>query len=196
MKFKFNHMYALASSMGKSHQSIEQFYVKFNNIVFDCIFDVGTTPFELMIGAKANNFAYVLKIEKGFIVESPDSFYRQLAKILNLNFKDNGFSTSRFLSYIDANLPKVCSNKLVEPSHLVPFRKEKLSKKNREEGFIFCGWQPHECRNNGHLSEENANKTEALLGKETANFCRKHDISSKWTNDVSKAMKLTKPELI
>lgn len=186
-------MYALTSSMGKAHKSIEQFYITYNKVTFDCILDIGTTPFELMIGVKSYNFAYVLKVKPGFIVETPDSFYMKLIKILNLNYKENGFSTSRFLTYVDTHLPQKCSDVIVAPSHLVPFRKDKLSKRNQEEGYIFCGWQPHENRNNGHLSEENASKTEALLGKEIADFCRKHDISSKWTTDVSKAVKLAKP---
>lgn len=189
--YAFKNMYKLVASMRNHGKTIEQFYFKFNNVEFDCILDIGLAPFELMLGVKVYNFACVLKVERGYRVELPTNKYVELCRILHLSYKDDLFSSPFFLHQVDMHIPNECSNDLVNPSHLVPFRENKLSSSDRKEGYIFCGWLPHKGMNNGHA--RNFEKTELLLGKDIADFCRANDISSKWTANESEALAITRP---
>lgn len=59
MKYGFKNLAPLCRSIGLQNKSIEQFEITYNNITFDCILDIGTNPFELMIGVKNYNFACI-----------------------------------------------------------------------------------------------------------------------------------------
>lgn len=177
--------------MRRNHKSLEQFNFTYNQIRFDCILDIDAEPFEMMVGALKHNFACILQIKKGFITEMSDKDYYNLRNILNLNFNENHFTSFAFLNFIDNHIPQECNPNIVPVEYVVPFRAHRLSNEEREEGFIFCGWLPHKDKNNGHV--RNLSKTEALLGKNIAIYCEKHDISSKWTNNEAQRVTLTYP---
>lgn len=83
----------LTSNMRKSKKDIEQFYVSYNNIQFDVIYDISKSPFDLLIGAVGINWACILKIERGFTTQMGDKDFYELCRILNLK---------PYLSYIKA----------------------------------------------------------------------------------------------
>ena len=180
-KFIFYNLIRIKTQMEHNNRNLEQFNFTFNNVTFDCILDIDTLPYELMIGAARHNFACVLYIDQDYSTSMPEKYYYALCRILNLNYSRNHFTSFEFLKLIDSHLPKQCSDAPVPVEKVIPFRKNRLSQKDREEGFIFCGWLPHKDKNNGHA--RNFDKTEALLGKKAADYCRKNDISSKWTTD-------------
>lgn len=186
MIFQFYHLGPLCRSIRLNHKSMERFLISFNNVTFDCILNLDNQPFELMIGAIKHNFACIMHVMKGYQVELSELNYFELCKILNLTYSEDHFSSAKFMRFLDSHLPSEATPGLVDPSIVAYFRKDRLSKSDREEGFYFCGWLPHQGLNNGHA--KNFDKTEALLGKIVADFCREHDISSKWTNDISKKL--------
>ena len=181
LKFKFYNFYQIMVQMKKNKRSLEQFKLTYNKVTFDCILDIDANPYELMIGATRHKFACILKIDSHYSTEMSKQLYLELCRILNLNYSRNHFTSFDFLRLIDSHLPKRCSEAPVPVEKVVPFRKNRLSPKDRKEGFIFCGWLSHKDKNNGHA--RNFAKTEALLGKQVAEYCRKNDISSKWTTD-------------
>ena len=191
MKYKFKNLASLCRSIRLQNKSIEQFEIVYNNVTFDCILDVGANPFELMLGVKTYNFACILHIHPGYIVEMDDLNYHTLCQILKLNYKNNRFTSLAFFKYLDDHVPAEASAFLVDPKHLIPFRESSMSSEERKEGFIFAGWLQHEGKNNGHV--RNISKTEKLLGKTVADYCRRHDISSKWTTNPEKQVTLTFP---
>lgn len=184
MKFKFKNLIVLYNEMKKNSKSLEQFQFTYNGVEFDCILDIDSKPFELMIGTVNHNFACILYIEKGFITHMSDDDYFNLCYILNLNYNEHHFSSFAFLKFVDDHIPPKCSKKIVPVRKLVPFRASQLNRNDREEGFIFCGWLTHKGNNNGHV--RNLEKTEKFFGKQVAAYCKKNDISSKWTTDPSK----------
>lgn len=192
MQFRFRKLAPLCRSIRHKRKSIEQFQITFNHVKFDCILDLDSNPFELMIGALHYNFACILHILPGYIVEADELNFREICTILNLNYSANHFTSFAFLKYIDDHFPNHASSQLVDPKHIIRFRKNKLSKSEREEGLFFCGWLRHEGMNNGHV--RNIHKTELLLGKKVADFCMEHDISSKWTTDITKMVPITFPD--
>lgn len=190
MKFKFNHLYPLISSMKEIKKNIEQFYVTYNNVMFDCILDRSCVPYELMIGSVNTNPTFTCT---RYEVDTSNIDFSLLCRVLKLNFKDNHFNSFQFLKIIDNNIPSEATPYFVRPVHLIPFRTNDLTQQERKEGFIFYGWLQHEGLNNGHA--QNFNKTEKLLGKDIADFCRKHDISSKWTTNPELEVEFTRPKI-
>lgn len=93
MQFKFRHLAPLCSSIRHNNKSIEQFYIVYNKVTFDCILDLDSSPFELMIGTRNHNFACILHIMPGYIINLDEISYAELCNILNLNYKDNLFSS-------------------------------------------------------------------------------------------------------
>ena len=191
MEFKFKNLKPICSSMRRNNKSLEQFHFIYNHIQFDCILDIDAEPFEMMIGTLNHNFACVLQIRNGFITEMSDEDYYNLQKILNLNFNENHFTSFAFLNFIDNHVPQESSPDIVPVENVLPFRAHRLTDRDREEGFIFCGWLQHKNKNNGHV--RNLAKTEALLGKSIADYCEKNDISSKWTNNEAQQVSLSYP---
>lgn len=197
--FYFRYLARLHRSMQRQKKDIEQVVVSYNNVQFDYIFDMGCEPFEFMIGAVGKNFARVYRIfynqEKAeYYCCMPYADYLELRKILNLNPNSSEpFSSSKFLCYIDKHLPAKASSGMINPAVLLPFRENRMSKANRQEGFIFLRWLRHEGCNNGHVTAQNLEKTRLLLGAGIGEYCAKHDISSQWTTDPEKAGELTDP---
>lgn len=184
MEYKFKHMWPLCSSMAQNKKDMEQFQVTINDVVFDCILNIGPKPFELMVGAINYNFSCILYVKNHFITELSNADYYKICDILDLHYSTNHFTSSKFLEHIDKSLPRKASDKVVKPQDVARYKACTLSSSDREEGFIFCGWLRHEGQNNGHA--RNIEKTRALLGNRVADFCQEHDISSKWTTDKSK----------
>lgn len=192
MEFHFHKIYNLYYSMQNNKVSIEQFSFTYNNVCIDCILDISTKPFELMIGILNHSWACIIQLKKGFsTIPMDNKHYYELLRILRLEPSNYPFTSFRFFKIIDDNIPQFCSGKQVKPSSLAFYRRNRLTEDERKEGYIFCGWLTHEGKNNGHA--RNFNKTEQLLGKDIADFCREHDISSKWTTDLTKEQPIIFP---
>lgn len=177
----------LTSDMCKSKKDIEQFYVTYSNVKFDIIYDISKTPFELLIGAINHNWATTLEIKRGFYTNMPDSDFYSLCDILNLKPGKESLTSSKFLKYIASKSPAKCSGRPIDPSHLARYRCKRIKTADEPEKIYFVGW-------NNHLKDKrkahNFDKTELFFGKRVADYCRKNNISSMWTDkryDSSKA---------
>lgn len=191
MNFQFHNLEPLVKSMKRNNKSLEQFQFTYNKFIFDCILDIGASPFEIMLGISGKNFACILFVQDEFITEMADEDYYNLRDILNLNWNEHHFSSFLFLRILDSHFPSNCSPSPVPIEHIIPFRASQLSESEREEGYIFAGWLPHKGKNNGHA--RNINKTRLLLGNSVAEYCERNDISSKWTTRKEQQQKLTFP---
>ena len=191
--FRFTRLASLCSDMGYHKKSMEQFYVIYNHVQFDCILDISVQPFELMIGTLLHNFACILYIQPGYLTSMENKDYYKLRDILGLKYKYGKFNSFYFLDFLNKHFPQKCSPGIVPPSHLVPFRSSLLSSKEKQEGFIFVGWIPHKDKRNGNVTKENLAKTKLFFGKNVADYCKYNNISSKWTNNNSKLYRLNYP---
>lgn len=192
MEYKFRNMGPLCSSMARSKKDMEQFQVTINGVIFDCIINIGSQPFELMVGTINYKFSCILHIKRGYVTELSDTDYFRICDILDLHYSINHFTSSKFLEHIDNGLPQRATNRTVKPQDVARYKADILSISERKEGYIFCDWLRHEGQNNGHA--RNIEKTRLLLGNRIANFCKEHDISSKWTTDETKEQSVKMPE--
>lgn len=169
----------LVKSMSNNSVDMEHFSFCYANVNFDVILDISTQPFELMVGTKRHNWACVMEMYTGYKVEMSDEDFYRLRSILNLNSNDkNKFNSCIFLKFLAGKAPKKSSGYLLDPSYVVPFRKSQISKSDEPEKIVFIGWNDH---SKDHRKAQNFDKTQLLLGKRCADYCRKHNISSMWT---------------
>lgn len=181
MSFKFYQLYSLTSSMFKANKDIEHFKVHYSNLEFDIIYDIGVSPYEMLIGAINANWACVLKITKGFETNMDSSDFFKLCDLLNLKPSKETLTSFKFLQSIATQFPKKCSNKIVNPIKLIPFRQHQIKKSDEPNKIYFYGWNDHKI---DKLTAHNFDKTELLLGKTVADYCRQHNISSRWTDKI------------
>ncbi len=180
MSFEVN-LYGLSNlikDMRRHDQDIDEFYFSYNSIHFHAILDIGTVPFQLLLGTVSHNWACVLEIGVGYLTSMGTSDFMKLCDILHLKPGKGKFTSFVFLKYIDTHAPTSCSQKPVQPSHIMPFRKKYIKSSDEPNKTIFYGWNDHKFDGK---SARNFDKTRLFLGDKVADFCIKHNISSLWT---------------
>lgn len=176
--FKMYGLSNLIKDMRKHDQDIDEFSFTYNKVVFTAIIDISNVPFQMLLGTKLKNWACVLNLEIGYSVTMDGDDFSRLCSILNLKPGKGSFTTFMFFSYINSHAPSACSLKPVQPSHIMPFRKKYITRADEPDKDIFLGWNDH-VRDKKRA--QNFSKTELFLGKKVADYCRKHNISSRWT---------------
>lgn len=183
--FKSN-LRSLYLDMKKVQKERESFSFEINHVVFDVIFLIDRSPFELLVGVRGHNLAFTLFVRKGFATSVSSQVYAEICRILQLNYADDHFSSFRFLQELDRQSPHRCTANSVEPHQIARFKKNVPE----SEKIYFCGWNDHQ--KDGRKAQ-NFEKTEKWLGKEVADYCRKNNISSMWTDDPNGRVKYQKP---
>ena len=178
MEISLHQFSSLYKDMRTNNKCIEQFYVRYSNITFDVIIDIGHTPFELLIGAINHQWACTLKMNPGFKVEMSNSDFYSLCDILNLKPGKESLTSFKFLLYIANHAPKQAKTNIVHPSHLARFRQSSIKKEDEPEKIYFRGWNNHQA---DKRTARNFDKTEKFFGKDIADVCRRHNISSIWS---------------
>lgn len=183
MEYKFANLYRLYADMKEKNKPRERFTFAIKDVTFEAIILIDRQPFELLIGAKAHQFAFTLLLKTGFRTELPDNIYYRLCEILQLNYSEHHFSSFAFLREVDKAVPPKCSKRSVQP-HEIAVYKRKVSD---EDKIYFHGWNDH-LADGRHVRAENIDKTRRFLGDEVADFCQQNNISSMWT-DIIKDVK-------
>lgn len=185
--YQFSSLYNDTCHKGKNS---EKFNFTYNRVRFQVIFLIDRVPFEILVGAIGLNWACTLTMERGFNVTGmQDADYYALRKILN--FKKSGappFSSWAFIRIVASCVPKRCSSYVVQPHELARYK----SNASDEDKIYFLGWNDHSI---DHRKAQNFEKTERFLGKQVADFCRQHNISSLWTDIPQDANRYYPPEI-
>lgn len=188
MAYEFN-LYGLAElikDMHRHNQDIDEFLFTYNKTRFHAIVDIGSVPFQLLLGTFNHNWACVLSVKKGYITSMDASDFRRLCEVLHLKPGKGEFTSFEFLKYIDSHAPIMCSLKPVQPSHIMPFRKKYIKTADEPNKTVFIGWNDHKL---DKKEARNFDKTRLFLGDKVADFCQKHNISSRWTTPEKTAEK-------
>ena len=128
---------SLIKDMRKHGQDIDEFDFVYNRINFVCIIDISNAPFQMLLGAKLHNWACVINIEPGYMVEMMYDDFGKLCNILKLKAGKGSFTSFMFFKYINTHAPLTCSLKPVQPSHIMPFRKNKIAKADEPDKDVF-----------------------------------------------------------
>ena len=177
MEFHMYNFKSLIHDMKKNNQDIDKYTFVFNSITFELILDISYSPYDILIGARAKNWACTLKMFPGYTVSMSDKDFYSLCNILNLKPSKDSFTSFKFLKYINDHAPRFCSSSIVRPSDLMPYRKNKIKKTDEADKTVFWGWNDHQI---DKRKAQNFAKTELFFGKRVADYCREKNISSIW----------------
>lgn len=166
----------------------EHYFFNYNGFKFDVILSMANIGYEILIAIHTHNWGCVLKMSNDYVIEVPDDIYFSLCNILHLNWNQNHFNSAAFLQLLSKNSPKHSNRQGVSYKELRNY----LSYRHvdEEEKIYFCGWNDHiKDKRTAH----NFDKTEFYLGKKVADYCRKNNISSLWSNIPRDERKVTNP---
>ncbi len=179
MKVRLPQLQPLTASLFQCNQDMEHFRVAYNHITFDVVYDVSQVPYELLIGAVGHQWASVVQLERGYNASMPDNDFYALCDLLELRPGRGVFTSVIFLQYIANHAPTACHPHIV-PINVIRQARPVAPDSDGVVRDIFCGWNDH--LQDGKVAR-NFDKTEKYFGAHVAEYCREHNISSRWTYD-------------
>ncbi|WP_373210595.1 DUF6037 family protein [Allofournierella massiliensis] len=180
--YYFPEIAQLYQTMKESGIGIDRFEFVFAGAKFDVVFAINRTPFELMFGCVGHGECnFILTLQKGYLL-SPitDDVFCSLCDVLHLNYKNDGFSSYKFLQYVAKKVPRKCSGRRIQPHEVARVRKDIPDSKK----IYFVRWYPH---NRDNKNARNIEKTRKLCGEKAAEFCERNNISSCWSEESADA---------
>lgn len=178
---KMYRLAALHGLMETEKQTLEHFTFSLKALCFDVIFLCAEIPYTLMIGVRTANFFTMVPVHEDFRVDLlEDNDFYALKRLLALDKEGDPFTSFKFLRYLDDHVPDhLTGNEVdVELYSMLPSSAKK--KVDDERKIYFAGW-------NDHLKDgrqaRNFEKTRIMTGSaEIANFCKRNNISSMWSD--------------
>lgn len=169
----------LLSDMGKNNAKMDKFRFTYNKVEFEVIIFIDRNPFELLFGILDENFSFILELKKGYQLSnlSNQDFFR-LCDILNLKPGKETFTSFKFLKYFAKRLPTQYSKNNIEPHEIAWYKSKYVPESHK---IYFLGWRTYGPESSH--SAKNFKKTREFLGEETYEFCKKNNISSRWTDE-------------
>lgn len=166
----------------------EHYHFDFNGFRFDVILSIVYRGYELLVAIHDENWGCVLNMNNNYYIEVPDDVYFTLRDILRLDWSTNHFNSAAFLRLLSERSPRHSNCQGVDYTELrnyLPYRI--IDERNK---IYFCGWNDHaKDKRKAH----NFDKTEFYLGKKIADYCRKNNISSMWSDIPRDERKVTNP---
>lgn len=181
----------LLCDMINNEAKVEKFRFEYSGVVFEVIFLIERTPYELLFGVIDYNFSFVLKMYKGYKLESlSDEVFYKLCNILKLKPSKDKFNSFKFLMYFSKKIPQKYSKKRIQPDEIAVYKKRNIEEADK---IYFCGWKLY---TNSDRHARNFEKTREWLGEETYEFCKLHNISSCWTDKIEKRKNYYSPQTL
>lgn len=184
----FNKFQSLINDMNINNIDKEHYTFTYNHLIFDVIFSITGQGYEILAAVHMYNWGCLLKMDRKLNMQMADADYFSLCNLLNLTWKENHFSSYKFLLLLSEKAPKQSNKagvKYTELYRYLPYRKVDEADKK-----YFCGW-------NNHIKDKrtahNFDKTEFYFGRKIADYCRINNISSLWSYTIRDEKHFTNP---
>ena len=172
------HLRTLIPDMIANGVDKHKFSFMYAKVQFDVIVAIVNDGYELLVGIRSGNgYAMIIKVDKRFVAEFTNDHYGTLLDALNITYRGSGFSSAMFLDLLSSKIPERYSGKKCTYKDMIPFAK--LRNVEECEKVYFKGWNDH--IKDGRQAR-NFDKTKFFFGDIVAGYCRKHNISSMWTD--------------
>lgn len=158
---------------------------------FDVFFFADSAPYVLAFGAIGRNFYFEINVDPRTL-ETPGVFprdvYYRLCEILELRANPaNRFTPTAFLQQVNEAMKGV-TFRPVTPRDISVYRRDV----EESAKIYFCGWLDNTKAGN-KVTPGNLMKTRRWLGEKAYERCRDRNISSRWTDDPQKAVRIDLP---
>ena len=168
-----------------------KFVFNFRNLQFSVVYIAENFPHTLLFGCVAHNLFFVLTVgDKYEISTFLGDNYPLLLKALDLRHNpENPFSPKVLFQEFNDRIPQRAN------ANNTPTMTEiaMLSRDVEEPDKVhFCGWRTHDGKTS-NVTPNNLHKTFRICGSATHAVCRQHNISSRWTDDASRAIRYYEP---
>lgn len=157
MKLNLNSLY---TDIKRKKRSYDIFSFLYGNAELQVLFDTGTRPFQLYIIKKNSTACIRLSVAKGFILQTflSQNDYTALTDMLGLPVQTKGFSTKKFFTFLDQQIPDHCQNEPISKQHLAQICRCEEPDRVYLKGFTNWDEQPSKK----HVSHLNREKTRIL----------------------------------
>lgn len=184
--------------LARLHASMRQvgidratFRITHNHLVFSGVFLVDSTPWQFGLACIGHNFTLRFDVSKRYeiatYIHDPKALGSLITALGTGAASGHRFSPNEFLHEIDAALPAtVTKNDRPRPADMALHRRDV----EEADKIHFCGWGPHARDGTHHVRAKNLHKTRALLGEADYEWCKRNDVSTKWTDDPALAFKI------
>jgi hypothetical protein len=191
MALKLARLEQLHQSMAAQGIVRQRFGFQFRSLRFSVVYVAERFPHTLLLGCIAHNLYFVLDVDTNYSIPLyMGDNYDKLVAALELKYDPNNrFSPRVFFEELGEAIPTVAG------SNNVPTITEvaKLSRDVDEADKVhFCGWRINDGISS-NVSPENLGKTLRICGYAAHTVCASHNISSRWTDDASKAVEYFDP---
>ncbi len=191
-KLKFPNLKSLVPDMESKKVEKEHFSFNYAKQRIDCVFCICSGHYELLVGVHTLNFGFVVIIVKNsageYVAEITDDQYVQFCRVLNLSYKGDGFTSNKLLMLLSENTPRDSVGMKLDYTFMREYTK--CRHVDEADKIYFKGWNDH---TKDKKRAQNFDKTEFYFGKEVADYCRKHNISSMWTDIPAEETKYRDP---
>lgn len=170
-----------------------KFRLRHNHLIFAGLFMADVRPYELALACLGHDFVLIFDVSTSYEVSAYlGDHYGALAKALGTGSDSgNPLSSSDFLREIDNALPRTVAlsdrPSSVDVVHVYRDVEE-------ADKVYLCGWRDNTLRKE-HVSDSNLAKTRRMIDQAAHDFCKRHNHSTCWTNDPSRAIAMTLPTL-
>lgn len=164
-------------------QGIQRYKFNFrkNDVTFDVFFFTDESPFILLFGVRIKNFSFVVEVQSGFLINDklPRETYKKLCEILGIKYDPlNKFSPFVFFNEFNKAIPAIALESQRASSQDISIYKRDVEDADK---IYFYGWNDN-TKDGGQVTEKNLLKTREYLGYKAYEWCRKKNISSRWTD--------------
>lgn len=180
-KLKFPHLQSLVPDMEQKGIDKEHFVFTYSKRTIDCVFCICHINYELLVGVHSINFGFAVNIKRNrmgeYVAEITDEDYIRFCRALNLTYRGDGFTSNTLLCLLSEHIPTKSTGVRIDHAEMRNY--VKCRHVDEADKRYFKGWNDH--IKDGRQAQ-NFDKTEFYLGREVADYCRRNNISSLWTN--------------
>lgn len=180
-KLTFYNLKYLVTDMKRLNIYKENFKFNYAKQIIDCVFCINNNDYELLVGVHKLNLGFVIELyinkEGNFIGVLQEKDFFIFRDAMNLKYSVKKFTSNALLVLLSEHVPVKSKGIVLSFETMRKFTK--CRKVNEADKIYFKGWNDHV---KDGKTARNFKKTEFFFGKSVANYCRKHNISSMWTD--------------
>ncbi len=183
----------LHADMLRQGMTRTKFDFVFRNLSFSVIYIADKFPHELLFGCRAHDIFFVVSVNSNYEIKPYiGDCYSSLVKALGLEYDPNNkFKPSVLFDDFAQKIPLKTS-----PANAPSIIDIAANSKDVEEStkIYFVEWKVRDGIKMS-VTPKNLSKTKRICGVDAHEFCKRHNISSCWTDDKSKAKQYRAPAI-